>query len=943
MTTTAALILALAMTQAQTTPANDSPGDTRIARWHADRQAAFIMYFDDGEQSHLDNAIPNLVERGLVGTFYLCPSAKWYDASREAWEKKVPALGMEYACHTMTHSGAADYEEADREIGRCADYIRQINPPSKTSPLLSYAKPGGLKPGRWEITDEQHAELMAKHNVVLRPRREGNAAGVQIKTSDEMFALVEAALAEQAAGCIMFHGVGGDWLSTDLKEFEAFLDKLAAVTDRVWVAGHMPIHKYAVERDASRIEIRHAGQDCIRLKLECQADAKLYDQPLTLITKVPSAWTTCHVIQGQTTSIVTARDGYVQYEAIPFGDFIVIQPQMSLTQPAEARSARAAALAAMLSDEPIKLAPPIDRRDAWEPLAASKSWQELLARARKAAAGPAPKLTEEMYLSFTRTGDRAVWDRAIWESRRYFVDLVLAECLTDSGEFLPAIREAIKSICGEPTWVMSAHDKHLKNYRGQAIEIDLMAAATASELATAINLLGSRLDDGTVRMIRSEIDRRVWRPFEDMIAGKTEAIWWLTTTNNWNAVCFAGVVSSVLTLEPSRQRRAEFLAVTETYLPSFLDGFGGDGYCSEGIGYWSYGFGHYMMLSDVAYRATGGGLDLLADARAQRAALYPQRLNLAGETYPAFADCRMGAKPLPEHVAYIAARMGAGEPGGVRAAAPMPRLLETAVYCFDNASRQQVKAAVDRGEFVHPLRGWFEEAGVLVCRPAAAGPEALAVAIKGGHNGEHHNHNDVGSYTIALGGVPVLADPGTEVYTARTFSDRRYESKLLNSFGHPVPVVAGQLQETGEDAHAVVLSKSFTDAQDELVLDMKGAYEVEGLEQLIRTMRYSRDGGGRVVVADEVKYASPAAFETAVVTYGQWKRLDDGSLLVTEQDRSVRVAIDAGAAAYEIVSGALDEETHNGRKATRLGIRLSEPVASARIELTITPAGDAAP
>lgn len=31
----------------------------------------------------------------------------------------------------------------------------------------------------------------------------------------------------------------------------------------------------------------------------------------------------------------------------------------------------------------------------------------------------------------------------------------------------------------------------------------------------------------------------------------------------------------------------------------------------------------------------------------------------------------------------------------------------------------------------------------------------------------------------------MLADPGSEVYTSRTFSDKRYESNVLNSFGHP--------------------------------------------------------------------------------------------------------------------------------------------------------------
>ncbi|MDB6028847.1 MAG: hypothetical protein JWM68_5070, partial [Verrucomicrobiales bacterium] len=53
----------------------------------------------------------------------------------------------------------------------------------------------------------------------------------------------------------------------------------------------------------------------------------------------------------------------------------------------------------------------------------------------------------------------------------------------------------------------------------------------------------------------------------------------------------------------------------------------------------------------------------------------------------------------------------------------------------------------------------------------------------------------------------VLVDPGSEVYTGRTFSSNRYESDVLNSFGHDVPVVAGKLQSAGAKHRAIVLRK----------------------------------------------------------------------------------------------------------------------------------------
>ena len=89
----------------------------------------------------------------------------------------------------------------------------------------------------------------------------------------------------------------------------------------------------------------------------------------------------------------------------------------------------------------------------------------------------------------------------------------------------------------------------------------------------------------------------------------------------------------------------------------------------------------------------------------------------------------------------------------------------------------------------------------------------MGVAIKGGNNNEHHNHNDVGSYVVGVAGHAYVLDPGGEVYTRRTFSRERYVSPMLNSYGHPVPVVAGQRQTTGRQSAARVLDAAFTDAQ----------------------------------------------------------------------------------------------------------------------------------
>ena len=209
------------------------------------------------------------------------------------------------------------------------------------------------------------------------------------------------------------------------------------------------------------------------------------------------------------------------------------------------------------------------------------------------------------------------------------------------------------------------------------------------------------------------------------------------------------------------------------------------------------------------------------------------------------------------------------------------------------------------------------------------------MALSGRHNAEHHNHNDVGSYVVVVEDRAVLLDPGSEVYTSRTFSAQRYESLLLNSFGHPVPVVAGQLQRAGRDAAAQVLAREFTDARDTLTLDLRSAYDVPELTRLERRFFYDRTGAGALTVADTVEFAEPRSFETALITDGEFTRREDETLLIRDGERAVEVTVDAGGAAWELVVDEIHEEAT--AQPTRLGIRLSAPVTAATVTVTIRP------
>ncbi len=276
------------------------------------------------------------------------------------------------------------------------------------------------------------------------------------------------------------------------------------------------------------------------------------------------------------------------------------------------------------------------------------------------------------------------------------------------------------------------------------------------------------------------------------------------------------------------------------------------------------------------------------------------------------------------------------------------RLFEAAIFVFPDyespcsVSREGQERATP---LRHPkgARGVRATAKRLVFRrghfylPAETGQRScLGRAIKGGHNAENHNHNDVGSFVVALGKSTPLLDPGSEVYTARTFGPKRYESNVLNSFGHPVPRVASTLQVTGREAQAKILKTQFTDAEDTLVMDISSAYKVPGLKKLERTFVFSREGEGKLTITDEVEFDQPQTFGTALITFSKWRQAAADRLVIGE-------AKDAVEAIIEQQAGNLYQGRRNqGRSARqkdipiRLGIELTKPVRKASVTVTIS-------
>ena len=597
-------------------------------------------------------------------------------------------------------------------------------------------------------------------------------------------------------------------------------------------------------------------------------------------------------------------------------------------------------IAAWLPAQPAGVGQPITNRAAWNDLAIRRPELNALIRwAVKLAVQPFPEQPDSLFLEFTKNGNRTHWERAASARRSQIPTFTLAESLENKGRFLAPLERAIAALCAERTWVLSACDPKLENFRGETIDIDLGSSTLGVELATASYLLGDRLSPTTRELIRDNLERRIFAPYRAAANGNRKEFWWMHGHNNWNAVCLDGVTGAALAIIGPAQERAWYIALAEKNIDSYLTGgFTPDGYCVEGLGYWNYGFGNFALLGENIRQATSGKIDLLSNPLAAQPALFGLRSQIINGVCTTIADCSAGDKPSGILVNYLCRRFGWDSTpwrkteligwlsGG---------LYEKAAMAFLPVELPLIKTANYSGEL--PWRTWFPDDGILICRPGTGANAPFAAAIKGGNNGVSHGHNDVGSFSVVVGTNMVICDPGGEVYTKRTFSPQRYDSKVLNSFGHAVPVVAGQLQRTGGEARAVVVASNFSEAADTLTFDLRSAYPVADLQKLERRFVFHRGQTPSLEMRDEVAFARPESFESALVTWGTINTVNATTIEITDGDSTVRVVIDTQGRSFHLKPEIIDEDVHSKRKPVHLGIVLDGKFLSATVGLQMVP------
>jgi hypothetical protein len=609
--------------------------------------------------------------------------------------------------------------------------------------------------------------------------------------------------------------------------------------------------------------------------------------------------------------------------------------------------ARVTELEAMMLPDTWHLGKPCEDRESWNVAKESEAGERLMGEARMfAAEEPLSIITNEDCLYVMKTNDRSKFNPLPLAVRSRMSVLPIAECLEPSGEYLPRIEEDIRMLCALNSWTFPLHEKAQAFHERREIFTDLASVHYAGILVSTLHILGDRLGQEVRTMIRDEVETRIFRPFEERIRSGQDLFWWLVVSHNWNSVCLSGILGCALKLKDDLRERAWYVAVVEKLIKHSEDGFEPSGFYIEGVGYWVYGYSHYILAAEIVRAVTRGKIDWMKQARVEAVSHFGYRMEIQEGAYPTFADCRRDVQPPRWVMHWLNNRVDPTR---------LERSTNVAINPFDPTHYQFAEILhlllfhqVDinhsyAGPEARGPREWFEDVQFLISRPGPNPKTRLAATFKGGHNGANHNHNDLGTFTVLVGREELLTDPGAEIYTKRTFSIHRYEGDLLNSYGHPVPVVAGELQFPdrtyhrtgyGRDAYTLVVDSSFTAERDRVVIEMDRAYRVPSLMNLIRAFTYDRRGAGSVEIWDKVKYSEPQSFETALITYGAWDWDEKGVLRVSQGDEAIEVEISTEDGDLEFTHCVIRESS----TPTRLSWHFKDPVEEASIRFLVKPA-----
>ena len=415
------------------------------------------------------------------------------------------------------------------------------------------------------------------------------------------------------------------------------------------------------------------------------------------------------------------------------------------------------------------------------------------------------------YLEFVQTGNRYIMEDIYNQNLTAIKKLVFAELAEGKGRFIPQLINGTWVVCEISSWSLSASLNLQKSGSGlpditEPI-IELGAGITANTMAWTYYLFRESFDKYNpliAKRIKLEIDKRILQPYY-----QRNDFWWMDLdgqkriVNNWNVWLNYNALTCILLVEDDSTKRMEGVYKTMQSVDRFINYYKEDGGCEEGPAYWSHAGGMLFNYLTLLQQATGGTVNIFDRPLVRNIGTYIYKAHIDSSYYINYADAAAKLSTdagivyhygkaindtlLTAFGAYLARQQHWEKSipvetiyGGLQNIFNAPAIL---------AAKAQPAFLADT---------WMEGTGIAMARDVAGSAKGFYFSALAGHNGESHNHNDVGSCILFYNGQPLLIDIGSETYTRQTFGPERYSIWTMRSTFHNLPLINGIEQKDGQ-------------------------------------------------------------------------------------------------------------------------------------------------
>ncbi len=537
--------------------------------------------------------------------------------------------------------------------------------------------------------------------------------------------------------------------------------------------------------------------------------------------------------------------------------------------------------------------PTVRDRVFWE----ASLTEDHIKKAEKALEYRWPVILATDFMEFKKSGNRLIMEQPHFDRRNHLMSFVLAELKENKGRFIPQIVNGLFAICEESYWGVSAHWAHRDV--PQTIPtpaepyIDLFAAETAEHLVMIAHLLREPLlafCPEILDRVEYELEVRVKAPYLNH-----RDFWWMgyggESPNNWNPWILSNVLTVFLLTERGERRVRRAISKMLTEAQHYYNRIPEDGGCDEGPVYWGRAGASLFEFLYQLKLASNGALDLFTDEKIALIAAYMQKAHVVADIFVNVADAH--AKSLASLMPLLF---------GFAKETKQTELMNFSAAVYRMGLEQNTHLVHASRVGGSTLRRWVFEAtftreilefpvkhplhGALECLPqmqlAVLRKGTWCLYAKGGHNGESHNHNDVGSFALYEERTPVLVDIGIGTYTRDTFSSRRYETiPWVRSAYHNLPLIHDTEQVNGAQYRA----SGFETSEEAITVTFPDAYpEAARVAKLTRTMTLCEHGacindrmratdGGPCRVCEVLMCVLPVRIENETAIIGDRFRL----------------------------------------------------------------------